>query len=196
MKKEIDIYCQKIFMVLATNNEKIRFNELWRKLNRLNAKMSKPTLIEHLKHLTENKVIQRNEEDKQNVSYEINWKKFKQLSKAKQISQDIYNHIQNEKIFKSMSLLDQTAFTIGILTISQLLYLKISINNILEPKNKLQNYYSYTTLNNIYAIYPKWLFDSCKKSKENNQKIITHIDKITKELLKTLFKTPPKTNHS
>jgi DNA-binding HxlR family transcriptional regulator len=194
--EKIDEHCQKILMVLLITEEKIRFNKLHRKLIKYNAKMSKPTLIEHLKHLTKDKVIQRNEESKQEVSYEINWKRLVNLSKAKQISQDIYNHVQNEKTFKSMSLSDQTAFAIGILTISQLLYLKISIDNILKPKNKLQNYYTYTILNNIYTIYPKWLLDSCKKSKEDSQKAITVIDKVIKELLETLFKTPLKTQKS
>lgn len=193
MEKEPDEYCRKIFMVLSLDNKKTRFNELHRKLIKYDAKMSKPTLIEHLNHLIKDKVIQRKQQDKQKVFYEVNWKKFEQLQKGIHVSQDIYNHIQNEEKFKSLSLQDQTAFTSAILDISQLFYLRICIDNILEPKNKLQNYYAFTTLNDIYRIYPIWLFDSCKKSKENSQKIIPIIERYIKELLETIFEKPLKT---
>lgn len=79
MEKEPDEYCRKIFMVLSLDNKKTRFNELHRKLIKYDAKMSKPTLIEHLNHLIKDKVIQRKQQDKQKVFYEVNWKKFEQL---------------------------------------------------------------------------------------------------------------------
>lgn len=192
MEKKTDEYCRKIVMVLSIDNKKTRFNELYRKLTKYNAKMSKPTLIEHLNHLIKNKIIQLTQEDKQKVSYEINWKKLEQLQKGIQVSQDIYNHIQNEGTFKSLNLQDQTAFTLAISSISQLFYLRICIDSILEPKNKLQNYYAFTTLNDIYRIYPEWLFDSCEKSKENSQEIILHIDNFIEKILKTIFVTPQK----
>jgi len=187
MEKEINEYCKKILMVL-TMYGKLRFNELHRTLTKCNAKMSKPTLIKHLNHLLKKEIIQRDEEDKQRVSYELNLKKLKQLQEVKKINQEI---LKNEKEFKSMSLNQQIDFTIFILTISELLYLKLTILNILEPENKLQNYYSYNIIRIFYNIYTVWLSDSCKDSKENSQKIIRLINKNIKNINKYLIQNIP-----
>jgi len=189
MEKEVDEYCEKIFIAIAVDDEKIRFNELHRKLTKLNAKMSKPTLIEHLNHLVENGIIQRNQEDKQRVSYELNWEKFKQLQTAKKINQATLNQMKSEKEFKSMSLDQQVTLITVMLTISELLYLKLSVLDILEPENKLQNYFSYKFIRNLYYIYARWLLSYCKKSKENSQKILYLIDKEITMFRKTLFET-------
>lgn len=187
MKKETDKYGEKIFMVLAMSDEKIRFNELHRTLTKYNAKMSKPTLIKHLNHLIEKEIIQRDEEGKQRVSYGMNWKRLEQLQKAKEINQTTLNQIRSEKRFKSMSLGQQTAFTTAMLTIGELFYLKLIILNILEPENKLRNCHSFTFIRRLYNIYAQWLLASCKESKENSQKILHLIDKNIKTLKETFL---------
>jgi DNA-binding HxlR family transcriptional regulator len=182
-------------MVLIIIDEKTRFNKLHRELTQHGAKMTTPTLIQHLKHLTENKIIQRNEEDKQNVSYEINWKRFKQLQKEinqqVEINQTALNRIKNEKEFKSRSLEDQIIFVTAMTTIGELFYLKLQVLDILEPENKLQNYFSYTNIRRLYNIYATWLYESCKESKENSQKTINIIDKKIKLLRETCFGMKP-----
>ena len=191
MRKETDKYCENIFMVLTMSNKKIRFNELHRTLTNYNAKMSKPTLIEHLKHLIKDEIIQRHEEDKQKVSYEINWKRHKHLKKTKEISLAIANQIRNEARFKSMSLVNQTIFITAMLTLGQLLYLKLIILNILEPENALLNRFSFVFTSKLYNFYTPWLLDSCKKSKENSQKILRHINKQIKYFHKGFIEIIP-----
>lgn len=197
MIKVTDEYCTKILMVLTIfdvwdKKKEIRFNKLHQELNKYdNAKMSKPTLIEHLKHLVENEIIQRDEKGKQKVSYRLNWKKFKQLQKDMKISQTTLNQIRNEKTFKIKSLDQQIGFTTTMLTIGELLYLKQMILNILEPENKLQNDFSSTIIRSLFNIYATWLYDSCKESKENSQKVLHSIDKITKELTEAFFEKNP-----
>ena len=131
MKNGKDKYCERIFMVLSIVNEKIRFNELHRKLAMYGAKMSKPTLIEHLNHLVKDEVIERDEKDKQYVSYGINWKKLKQLAKFNKLDKSIPAELQNEKVFKSKNLNQQTIYTTAFLTIGELFFLKLMILNIL-----------------------------------------------------------------
>jgi len=191
MKKEADEYCEKIFMVLAMSNKKIRFNELHRTLINYNAKMSKPTLIEHLKHLIKDEIIQRREEDKQKVSYEINWKRNKHLKKTKELSLAIASQIRNEARFKSMSLINQTIFITAMLTLGELLYLKLMILNVLEPENALLNRFSFVFTRKLYNIYTPWLLDSCKKSKENSQKILRHINEQIKFFRESFFEIIP-----
>ena len=52
---------------------------------------SKPTLVEHLNNLVKNGLVKREEEDKQKVSYELNWNDLKQLNEANQISAQTQN---------------------------------------------------------------------------------------------------------
>jgi len=195
MKKETDEYCEKIFMVIAVSDEKkIRFNELHRRFERIGAKMSKPTLIKHLNHLTKNKIIQRNQEDKQKVSYGLNWKRFKQLQKTKKINGIALHFIKEKKAFKSISLEEQTTYIHAILIISELFNLKLTILSILEPENKLQNYFTQTFITRFFNIYAKLLLDSCKDSKENAQKIIHHINESINTLSKEFFEIPTEIN--
>jgi DNA-binding HxlR family transcriptional regulator len=49
--------------------KRLRFNELHRRLKIFGTDISKPALIDHLKHLLELKLISRKHEDFQNVSY-------------------------------------------------------------------------------------------------------------------------------
>lgn len=191
MEKKADEYCETILKMLIINNKKTRFNELYRNLTKYGAKMSKPTLIEHLNHLVENKLIQRKQEGKQKVTYSINWNKSKQLKKAKEINQSMLNHIRDEKIFRTKSLQWQTAFTTATIVTGELFYLKLNILNILEPENKLQNTTSYTIIRQIFNTYASLLYESCKESKENSIKVLDLIDKTINQLMETCFEINP-----
>lgn len=186
MEKEADKYCEKIVMAIIITG-KIRLNKLYNILPKLGAQMSKPTLMQHLGHLTNKDVIQRVQEGKQKVTYDLNWTRFTQLKKAKKTYQTTLAQAQNEKTFKSQSLDQQTTFTTATLTIGELNYLKMQILNILEPENKIENYFTYTITRRLYNIYAQWLLDSCKKSEENSQKVICSIDKSIKSLTEDSF---------
>jgi len=190
MEKKADEYCENILKMLMITNQKIRFNKLYKKLNKYGAKMSKPTLIIHLNHLVENDLILREEEGKQKVTYAINWNISKQLKKANEINQFILNHIKDKKAFKAKSLEWKTAFTSATIFTGELFYLKLNILNILEPENKLQNTTSYTIIRQLFNIYANWLYESCEESKENSQKVLHNIDKMIKTLLNSLFVNP------
>ena len=67
---EIDDICHEIFFTLMAY-KKLRFNELHRYLKKFGTDISKPALIEHLKHLIKQKLIKRKREGFQNVSYSL-----------------------------------------------------------------------------------------------------------------------------
>jgi hypothetical protein len=190
MNEEPDRYCEKILMTLMLSDEKIRFNKLYERLKNANANMSKPTLIQHLNHLIEEEIIQRHQEDKQKVSYEMNWKRFKELQKAKKLNQTALHQIKSEKIFKSKSLFQQTIYTTAMVTIGELYYLKLNILDILEPENKLANHFSYSLIRRLFNLYATWLYESAKESKENSQKIIRSLDRNINTLEKSFFDHP------
>jgi DNA-binding HxlR family transcriptional regulator len=66
--RTLDDICVDIFFTLMAYR-KLRFNELHRYLKKFGTDISKPALIDHLKHLTKLKLIKRKQEDFQNVSY-------------------------------------------------------------------------------------------------------------------------------
>jgi DNA-binding HxlR family transcriptional regulator len=65
---ELDDKCSEIWLTLMAY-ERLRFNELHKALKKFDVNISKPALLEHLKHLIELKLIERREEGFQNVSY-------------------------------------------------------------------------------------------------------------------------------
>jgi DNA-binding HxlR family transcriptional regulator len=66
--RKLDDICIKIFFTLQAYR-RLRFNELHRRLKMFGTDISKPALIDHLKHLRKLKLISRKHEDFQNVSY-------------------------------------------------------------------------------------------------------------------------------
>ena len=196
MEKEIDEYCGKIFSLLVANQEKIRFNKLHKTLNALDVKISKPTLIQHLRHLRTKGFILRKKEGKQNVTYQVNWKKFEQLEETLRFKEIIARNLENEKIFKSKSLEDQIIFVTGVLVMTQTIYLQLNVLSILEPKGKDLHNLSYLLIYRLCDHYRQWLLDTCKQSSENSQKAHDLLNKITKDYQNLLFdrSTKPRTN--
>jgi DNA-binding HxlR family transcriptional regulator len=187
MKKEIDEYCGKIFALLVANQEKIRFNKLHETLNELDVKISKPTLIQHLRHLRTKGFILRKKEGKQKVTYQVNWKKFEQLEETLGFKEIIARNLENEKIFKSKSLEDQIIFVTGVLTMTQVMYLQLQVVGILEPKSEDLINLSSLLVHRLYDHYRRWLLDTCKQSSENSQKAYDLLNKMTKKYQNLLF---------
>jgi DNA-binding HxlR family transcriptional regulator len=173
MEKLTDEYCPKVFAFLGMNPEKVRFNELHRDLTKNGVKMSTPTLIQHLNHLVEKGIILREEKDKQNVSYIVNWKEYMEVQDFKKTMEKMST---NEKNFKSDSLKNQVSYAYGMLTLGELFFTRMSILDIVEPEKKLQHYMSYNLVRSLSSVYYSWLLDTCKGSEENSKKALEFIE--------------------
>lgn len=75
---QLDDICSSIYLVLI-GRKSLRFNELYRSVIKLNPKqpsgkpfVSRPSFNEHLKHLTEKKLVDVKRKGKQNVTYSLN----------------------------------------------------------------------------------------------------------------------------
>ena len=79
--EKTDEYCLHIIMTLLAH-KKLRFNELYNALRHHNLKLSRPTLVSHLKHLAKKRWILRRQEDVQWVTYELTEEKAKSLEQA------------------------------------------------------------------------------------------------------------------
>lgn len=187
MERAPDSYCEKIFCFLVAYNSKIRFNQLYRTLDSLDTKITKPTLIKHLNHLQAKGFIIRKEEDKQNVTYQVNWKKFEYLNEAIEFKELIRAKLKDEKAFKSRSIEYQVSFVHGLLSMLQLYYLHLNIISIEEPKAKFINTLGALLIQRLYDNYRQWLLDTCRQSEENIHKALNIIDKTREKYQNLLF---------
>lgn len=187
MERELDQYCERVFTFLVAYNNKIRFNQLHKTLNSLHIKIAKPTLIKHLNHLQTKGSIIKKKEGKQNVTYQVNWKKFEYLNEAIEFKELITAKLEDERPFKSRSLEYQVSFVHGLLSMLQLYYLQLSIISIKEPKAKPINALGALLIHRLYDHYRQWLLDTCRQSKENIQKALNLLDKTVEEYQNTLF---------
>ena len=172
MWEEMDEYCKKIFWFLWINEQKCRFNELYKRLKKLNVKLSKPTLITHLGHLQDRGLIVRKQEDKQNVSYSVDLEKFKHLKESLSYKEQIITRFENEKRFKSLSPRDQLATLMDILLLSELHRVKRNMNDLLEPEKKADHQFSYWFIYKTLDLYLLWFLDTLKEGEEETQKMI------------------------
>jgi DNA-binding HxlR family transcriptional regulator len=182
-----DQYCERIFSLLVAIDGKIRFNKLYETLNGLGVKITKPTLIQHLHHLRAKGFILKKKEGKQNVTYQVNWKKFEELKEALEFKKVIAHNLENEKIFKSHSLEEQKAYVIGILTMEQILNLQLFVHDILEPRGKALTRLGYLLIHNLYDCYRRWFLDTCRQSRENSQKAFDLLNKEREDFQNLLF---------
>lgn len=177
MESPLDQYCEKIFALLMLSNRNYRFNELHRTLDEFHIEMSTPTLIQHLNHLHTKGFITQKKRNKQNISYQVNWKKFEALKQGLKFSQFEQHNLQNEKAFKSLPLDDQIVYIISIFTMGNLLYLKLYILDILESNKKPEHRFTFIFMNKWLDMFRLWLLDTCKESKETSQKALELIQR-------------------
>jgi len=187
-KPLLDEYCKNIFSVFLVSEKTLRFNELYRTLNNIGLKMSKPTLIEHLRHLLKHRLLIRKKEGKQNVSYEANWTKlatFKQSMKTKQF---IKNLLGNEKQFKTYPIDEQVTYVTNIMTLSNLYQLKIEVQDVIDPSKTFENSVQFLFINRFFKLFKTWLLQSCHASKtEKTPEALSTIDYNITRITNTLF---------
>ncbi len=191
MVKELDEYCERIFSLLMVTNRKFRFNELHKTLLAFGARMSKPTLIQHLAHLRKKGFILRKIEDRQNVSYRVNWKRFEHLKEALDYKQRIDQNLKNEETFKSNPLVDQILDISSILALGELLRLKFDVLDIIEPNRKPEHRFAYIFTHKLLDCYRLWLLDTCKESRENSQKTLELLQRAIDGFESDVFEKKP-----
>jgi len=172
-------------------NRKFRFNELHKTLLAIGARMSKPTLIQHLAHLRKKGFIIRKKEDRQNVSYRVNWKKFEHLKDVLDYKQRIDQNLKNEKTFKSNPLDEQVLAISSMLALGELLRLKFDVLAIIEPNRKPDHSFAYIFTHKLLDCYRLWFLDTCKESRENSQKALELIQRAIDGFESDVFEKKP-----
>ena len=175
-REMLDDYCSAILILLWKGDE-MRFNEIYRELQRKGTTLSKPTLSEHLKHLRKKKWITRRVRGVQNVSYKL------------------HNSINKPSNAEVKSWLDDILSTLKVYTIKPSPEMKVdlALRNILALKleelafriaiePKIQNF-SLSFGKSRSRVYENNLVTDCNKDAHYRGVVLAK----TKELLK-IFK--------
>ena len=172
----LDKICSRIFLYLGLTKEKIGFNDLYRSLDKIGCRISKPTLSEHLKHLTEKKVITRKEIGKQKVSYEINWEHFKHLLEARENGKKMEKSLLlKQGKYKSLSPEEELVLTEYTLTYVSLQQLRLSILADLNPEKKFEYNLELLFISRYFDIYKSLLMYGYRENKEEFGKQILQL---------------------
>lgn len=186
-KPLLDEYCEKIFSLLLASDKTLRFNQLKKDLNDLRFTISAPTLIEHLRHLQKHKVVTRKKKGKQEVYYEVNWKKFQTLKESTDYKRQILHALENEKRFKSFPIKEQAIYTTNISTLTSLYKLKLLIQDTLDPTKNFEHSLQFLVINRLFEFFTTWLIQDCKSSSENAQVALNMIEFNINQIQNILF---------
>ena len=187
LTQETDEYCLNIARVILLSFGWLRFNELFRKVNELGAKMSKPTFSDHLNHLVEKKLVIRKVEGKQQVSYFFNWKKFKvkpedvkELAKEEEPEEVM---LAQKKRFNARPIDEQVKEILLSLFEKSIRELQLDVLSAINPDH--QFFHNLDKMTTSQAINPLWeaLLENCSKDKDYANQVLEKITS-SKEKLK------------
>jgi len=185
----LDDYCQKILAVLTLLRKKIRFNALYRFLNEHGVKISKPTLSEHLKHLTKLEILVRQEEGIQKVTYRINFERFEKLDKNSEITQELVTrHFQQEKMYKTIPVGRKIDLFHTLTILQSLMLLKLEILAISNPDKKFEYSLSHYSTVQHFGTIKTWLLENLRENAEELEQATKELADLNDRYMKALFK--------
>lgn len=157
--------------------------------------LSKPTLSQHLKHLAdEKKLIIRKVEEAQNVTYEINHKKFSNLEKKikpklRDIDELRKAMDEEEGAFYSEPIDDQVKIVHEEMILRNLQQLKTRIELESNPGD-YEKSIELMIISRFYRIHERWLAEKCMREKEYREKVFQKIDELIKKVEDQYHGTP------
>jgi DNA-binding HxlR family transcriptional regulator len=179
LTKETNEYCLNIARVLLLSFGWLRFNELFRKVNEMGAKMSKPTFSEHLNHLVEKGLVIRKVEGKQQVSYFFDWKRFtgneedvKELVKEEEPEEVV---LAQKKRFNALPIDEQVKEILLSLFEKSIHELRLDFLIAIDPSR--QFFHNLDKMTNRQSINPLWeaLLENCTKDKDYANQVLEKI---------------------
>lgn len=164
----MDECCEKIFDYLAFNFDKPHYlNKLERELKESGIKITKPTLIVHLKHLKNMKIIKKKKEGKQKIAISLNYDYLINEEFYKSFHEDLKQLINEKQTFEKMPIQTKTKIASACLYIIEANRLKYGILKTINPESSFQYSLSFQFVKNLLQIYENQLIESCSNSKEN-----------------------------
>ena len=188
---ELDEYCLKILLYLASKEEKIRHNKLYRELRKHGLELSKPTLSVHLKHLyKEGLVIRKVDKKTLAVSYQVNFRKINKFKDSLRDAAKQYNEIVKKarKEFKAFPLDIQLGEIYRTMFWRSLGELKARIQSECDPMNFEKRLEFLLWAGSSFRAFEYWLIEKCKKDEKFREKVL---QAITEDMEKWVKETLP-----
>lgn len=184
----LDDYCKKIMIVLTMMNQDFRFNALCKFLNDHGTKISKPTLSEHLKHLTKQRIVLRKQKGIQEVSYAMNSEMLEKLTAASKITRDVVTRFfQQEKAYRALPV-SKKVDRYHVLTVLQsLMLLKLEMLAISKPENQFEYSLSHYVTIQHFMTMQNWLLDELRKSPSQLDQAAKELQGLTDHYMEMLF---------
>lgn len=179
----LDRKCKTILKTLIMQGRDIRFNELHRRVKKIDSEFSKPTFLFHLNHLKKGKYIVRKKKGKQNVTYGFNYEKFKYLDSFVK-----YQNLVNEYLNEEEGFLKGFSNLGTLLLIKPLQSLKIKVLEYLEPKRKSELTLQSLIINEL-LLKPveDWILQKCKIDEKYRKELLEAVDGLTEFNIRAIF---------
>ena len=178
---EFDQYCPHIFLALAFEGE-MRFNQLYRFLEKEGIQLSRPSFRDHLQHLTEKGLVERDEEDIQYVTYRLNRDKFRKMPEVVKRNKEILAKIDMErKDFDSRPIDKQFEDVLRLLVFKGLIEMELEIGDM--------NYYeklvaTHHLKDRVYNRILVWFTQNCLKDEKKREEALKMIASAKSKVLR------------
>jgi DNA-binding HxlR family transcriptional regulator len=187
VKAELDEYCEKIFAFIALQDNPLRFNELYKALNKADFKISRPTLIAHLNHLRKHKVIIRKTKGKQEVSYDVNWAKLDYLKYHKDFRKHAERIQKNKATFDQFGLDEKITYVSLILGLMEVVKLEYEIRAFLEPNRRFEATLAHLFTRSYLEPFRMYLLRDCIKSEQTAKEALALVEKLEQKIRAELY---------
>ena len=148
---ELDEYCTRLLAVFLLERHTYRFNELKEYLKKKGLRMSVPTLIDHLEHLTKKQLVLREEKDKQFVTYRFHWEKWQDSDQLMKERIQLEKMLQQEMDeFSKRPVIEQVSYVHRISVLLFFQTLRESIVAKLKPETEFVAHIDFIHSGNIF----------------------------------------------
>jgi len=179
---ELDEYCTKLLAVFILEARSFRFNKLKGYLDEMGLKMSTPTLIHHLKHLTEKQLVVRDEKERQHVTYRFyseKWQDADELVKERIFMEKVLQQEMDK--FGSRSVMDQVMYVNNIAVLLFLQTIRESLVAKVKPEKEFVVNINLIHFGNIFHRVRNMILENVdKKGEKYATECIIAIDKLIK----------------
>lgn len=186
-KEKLDKYCEQIFAYLAMYSDEPHYlNRLEKELIVSGVKITKPTLVSHLKHLQNQKIIKKKKEGKQKIAISLNYENLIDLVLNKNSYNTLNILLKEKKAFNALTTRKKVNISSACLYIIETNRLKYNILKIIEPEKTFQYHLSFQFIKNILEQYEKYLMKSITESQPKAKEALKATQEIEKYWKETI----------
>lgn len=179
---DLDEKCVNILFILMFEEKEMRFTELYNEVTEAGLEMERPTLVDHLKHLTGHRLVLRRVIDVQNVTYRFNNQKYGKVREYINFSNEFINKLkENTSVFLSRPVSKQVEEVILHDTMRRLDLLKYRILFASDRKFEYGLAIKILELSGL-RYYEHLLINKCLEDEQYQKEVLQEINETEKKI--------------